>query len=218
APAARPPAPPFKGLPTGWLSFIVSGLLFTMSFATRTCPDPVEPLLICSCRSKGIAKRAKEPQPAICRRLVASRNLCSRFLPHAIQRRVQGVRAFAESLAFFLRHVRLEHLDHAATADDARQGQRDAKLLLIAADRNDRALVIEHHLGDTGRYDPDSFLASIMAFDDGDVRIAPLSLQLMLQLANPLAAPLEQCRHWNSADPCRGPQEHLRGSVVANHL
>src|SRR5262245_25316159 len=165
-----------------------------------------------------ITKRAKEPQPAVCRRLVASRNLCSRFLPHAIQRRVQGVRAFAESLAFFLRHVRLEHFDHAAAADDARQGQRDAKLLLIAADRNDRALVIEHHLGDTGRYDADSVLASIMALDDGDVRIAHLSLQLMLQLANPLAAPLEQCRHWNSADPCRGPQEHLRGPVVANHL
>src|SRR5262249_33319355 len=115
---------------------------------------------------------------------------------------------FAESLAFFLRHVRLEHLDHAAAADDARQGQRDAKLLLIAADRNDRVLVIEHHLGDPGRYDADSELAGIMALDDADVGVAPLSLQLMLQLANPLAAPLEQCRHWNSSDPCRGPQEH----------
>src|SRR5215471_7596755 len=149
---------------------------------------------------------------------VASRNLCPRFLPNAIQRLVESICTAPEPLAFFLRHVRLEHLDHAAAADDARQGQRDAKLLLIAADRNDRAFVIEHYLGDTGRYDADSVLASIMAFDDGDVRIAHLSLQLMLQLANPLAAPLEQCRHWNSADPCRGPQEHLRGSVVANHL
>src|SRR5262245_62269266 len=148
----------------------------------------------------------------------ASRNLCPRFLPDAIQRLAQGVCALPKPLAFFVGHVGFEHLDHAAAADDARQGQRNSKLLLIAADRNDRAFVIEHHLGDTGRYDADSVLASIMALDDADVCVAHVFLQLLTQLAKPLAAPLEQCRHWNSADPCRGPQEHLRGPVVANHL
>src|SRR5262249_11998990 len=70
---------------------------------------------------------------------VASRNLCPCFLPNAIQRLVEGICTAPEPLAFFVRHVRLEHLDHAAAADDARQGQRDSKLLLIAADRNDRS-------------------------------------------------------------------------------
>jgi len=50
-----------------------------------------------------------------------------------------GVRALPRSLAFFVGHFGFEHLDRAAAADDARQGQRDAKLLLVAADRNDRA-------------------------------------------------------------------------------
>src|SRR5262249_3548033 len=80
------------------------------------------------------------------------------------------------------------------------------------------SLVIEHHLGDAGRYDADTVLAGIMTLDDGDVGIAHVSLELVPQLAHPLAAPLEQCRHGNSADPCRGPHEHLRGPVVADHL
>src|SRR5262249_34349605 len=144
---------------------------------------------------------------------VASRNLCPCFLPNAIQRLVEGICTAPEPLAFFVRHVRLEHLDHAAAADDARQGQRDSKLLLIAADRNARASFIDPILGNGARCDAFSVLPSIMPLDDADVGVAPFFPQLLTQLAKPLAAPLEQCRHWNSADPCRGPQEHLRGPV-----
>src|SRR6516162_2079974 len=68
------------------------------------------------------------------------------------------------------------------------------------------------------RYDPDAVLARIVALDDGDVGVAHVSLELVPQLAHALAAPLEQGRHRNSADPCGGPQEHLRGPVVADHL
>src|SRR5262249_49055054 len=100
---------------------------------------------------------------------------------------------------------RFEHLEHTVPADDARQRQRDPELLLIAADRNHRALVIEHHLGDTGRYDPDAVLAGIVALDDGDVGVAHVSLQLVPQLVNPLAASLGQCRDWNAADARGGP-------------
>jgi hypothetical protein len=47
---------------------------------------------------------------------------------------------------------------------------------LIAADRNHRALIIQDHLGDTGRNDSDSVLAGIMTLDDADVGVAHLSL------------------------------------------
>src|SRR5262249_6374549 len=129
---------------------------------------------------------------------VASRNLCPCFLPNAIQRLVEGICTAPEPLAFFVRHVRLEHLDHAAAADDARQGQRDSKLLLIAADRNDRAFVIEHHLGDAGRYDADSVLASIMALDDADVGVAHVFLQLLTPLSY---APRQAARRASRALP-----------------
>ena len=104
----------------------------------------------------------------------------------------KAVRALAQPLALFLRHFRFEHLDDAGAADDARQRQRDAKLLLVAADRNDRALVIEHHLGDAGRDDADSVLAGIMPLDDADIGVAYLALQLLPQLADPLAARAQQ--------------------------
>src|SRR5262249_31278081 len=140
------------------------------------------------------------------------------FLSNAIQRLVEGICAAPEPLAFFIRHFRFEHLDHTAAPDYARQRQRDSEFLLIAADRYHRALVIEHHLGDTDRYDPDAVLAAIMALDEGDVAVAHVSLELSPQVAKPLAAPFEQCRDWNSADTRGGPQKHLRGPVVANHL
>src|SRR5215467_1902230 len=122
-------------------------------------------------------RRSRDPGEAS----VGRRHLCSRLLADAIQRRAEGVCALPEPVAFIVGHGGFEHLDRAAAADDARQGQRDAKLLLIAADRNDRALVIEHHLGDAGRYDADAVLARVMALDYGDVGVAYLSLELVAQ-------------------------------------
>ena len=148
----------------------------------------------------------------------AERRLFRQLGPHALERLVEGLRTLAQALAFFVRHFRLENFDHAATADDARQRQRDAKFLLIAADRNPRTFVIEHHLGDPCRYDADSVLAGIMALDDGDVGIAHVSLELVPKLVNPLAAPGEQCRDGNATDACGGPEKYLRGPVVANDL
>src|SRR6516162_9879366 len=153
-----------------------------------------------------ISNRRRKASRRLCSRAstsgsVGSRHLCSRLLADAIQRFVEGVRTLPKPLAFLVGHFGFEHLDRAAAADDARQGQRDAKPLLIAADRNDRALVVEHHLGDPGRYDADAVLAGIMALDDGDVGVAHVFLQLLPQLVHPLAALLEQCRHRNSADP-----------------
>src|SRR4029077_5078529 len=121
-----------------------------------------------------------------------SRTLRPRPRPHALERLLQAVRALAQPLALFIRHFRFEHLADPGAADAARQRQRNAKLLLVAADRNDRALVIEHHLGDAGRDDADSVLAGIMPLDDADVGVAHLALQLLPQLADPLAARAQQ--------------------------
>jgi hypothetical protein len=63
---------------------------------------------------------------------------------------------------------------------------------VIAADRNDRALVVEHHLGNPRRHDADPVLAGIVPLDDADIGVAHLALQLLPQLADPLAARAEQ--------------------------
>src|SRR5258706_10692543 len=162
-------------------------------------------------------KRTKESQVAG-RSSAANRDLCAGFVADALERFAESLRTPSEPFPFVLRHVRLEHLDHAATADDARQRQRHAEVFLITADRNDRALVVEHHLGDTRRYNPDSVLARAVALDDGDVGVAHVFLGRLPQLVHALAARFEQCRHRNAADACGGPQEHLCGPVVANHL
>src|SRR5262249_15097228 len=150
--------------------------------------------------------------------LSGSCNLWPRFFANAIQCLVQAVCTLAQAFAFFVRHFRLEHLGHALAADNAWQRQGHSKLRLVTSDRDDRALVAQHHLGDTRRYDADAGLADIMALDDCDVSIADVTLELVPQLVNPLAAPREQCRDRNATDSCGGPEKSLRRPVVANDL
>src|SRR4030081_707928 len=73
-------------------------------------------------------------------------------------------------------HRRLEDADHTASADHARQRQGDAVALLIAGDREDRALVAQDRFRQPGADDPDAVLAGIVALDDGDVRVSDVAL------------------------------------------
>jgi hypothetical protein len=61
-------------------------------------------------------------------------------------------------------------------------------------------------------------LARVVAFNDSDVGVADVLLDTLAQVAQVLAALLEQVGEGNSADARRGPQEHLCGAVVADHL
>src|SRR5262249_49654989 len=58
-----------------------------------------------------------------------------------IERLFQTFRAPPETFSFFIRHFRLQHVNDPAAAEHTRQRQRDPELLLIAADRDHRALV-----------------------------------------------------------------------------
>src|ERR1700747_1864897 len=49
----------------------------------------------------------------------AGRDFGARFVANALEGFAQRLRALSEPLAFVLRHVRLEHVDDAAAADDA---------------------------------------------------------------------------------------------------
>src|SRR5438552_9536301 len=73
-------------------------------------------------------------------------------------------------------HRRLEDPVHAAPAKHARQRQGDAVVLLVARDREDRALVTQDRFRQPGAHDPDAVLARIVALDDGDVGVANIAL------------------------------------------
>ena len=71
----------------------------------------------------------------------------------------QGLRTLLKALAFFLRHRGLQDFDDAAAADDARQREGHTKPRLQTANWDHSVLIVEHHFGNTGRYDADAVLA-----------------------------------------------------------
>src|SRR5581483_11166241 len=79
-------------------------------------------------------------------------------------------------------------------------------------------LVVEDHLGDARADDADAELARVIAFDDADVRIADLALDLLAQRCKFLAPLFRESREWHAADARARPEKHLRGAVLADHL
>jgi hypothetical protein len=57
-----------------------------------------------------------------------------------------------------------------------------------------------------------------MAFDNGDIRKAYFSLQLLPDFRELLPASAEQSRNCNAAHARRGPEKDLRCAVLADHL
>src|SRR6185437_3631834 len=96
--------------------------------------------------------------------------------------------------------------------------ERHAIAAVVAADRHHRALVAHDHLGDARRDDADAELARIVAFDDRDVGVAHVLLELLAEASKILATLGEQLLDRYASDPRRRPQEDLRGAVIADHL
>ena len=61
------------------------------------------------------------------------------------------------------------------------------------------------------------WLASL-SFDDGDVGVAHVALELRAHIIELLSTLLQQRRHRHTRDPRGRPQENLRGAVVADDL
>src|SRR5580692_5118532 len=110
------------------------------------------------------------------------------LLPDMLQRGLQARGALVQTFALLRRQLRLQHRNYAGAADDARQRQRDAERRLVAADRDRRALVTQHHFGNARRYDADAVLAGIVPLDDGDVGVADVALELGAHVVELFAA------------------------------
>jgi hypothetical protein len=126
-----------------------------------------------------------------------------------LQRRLQSSRAFLQSFALFVRQIGNKHRFDAACTEDTGQRQGDPERLLKASDRDNRALVVQDHFGDTRRHDADSILARIVPLDDRDVGVPYLLLDFATQVAQLFAAGLQQRVRGHASDSRRGPQEHL---------
>src|SRR6185312_1586026 len=94
----------------------------------------------------------------------------------------------------------------------------DAVGCAVAADRNDRALVAQHHLCDARRHHADAVLARIVAFDDGDVGVADILLDGLPRRLAGKAALLENLRRGHAGDARARPDEDLGRAVLAQHL
>src|SRR6266568_4893970 len=77
------------------------------------------------------------------------------------------------------------------------------------------ALVAQDRLGQTRRHGADAVLARPSPYDDGDVRVPYVVLDLPPEHVDGLAVLAEQIEDRNAAHRCGGPQEHLGGAVLA---
>src|SRR6266568_5282076 len=77
------------------------------------------------------------------------------------------------------------------------------------------ALVAQERLGQTRRHGADAVLARPSPYDDGDVRVPYVVLDLPPEHVDGLAVLAEQIEDRNAAHRCGGPQEHLGGAVLA---
>jgi hypothetical protein len=75
-------------------------------------------------------------------------------------------------------HLRQERLDNALPSDHARRRQRDAVVRIVDANREYRALISQHDLGDARADRADAVLARAEAFDDRDIGKAHVLLHL----------------------------------------
>src|ERR1700692_444524 len=115
------------------------------------------------------------------------------MIANSLQRGFEDCGAVLQTGLLFVREFRLQNIDDAAAAHNARQGQRHP-LLVKASDRNDGALILKHHLGDPDRYDSDTILTGIVTFDDSDVGVANLFLDSLSEIFEVLTALLEKRR------------------------
>src|SRR6202043_1300828 len=104
--------------------------------------------------------------------LGAQRRLALRPSTNSFLGPAQRFDAFFKADTFVVRQGRVEDLEAALTSDDARQRQRHAKLWIVNPDRNHRALVAQHDLGDPGANQSNSVLAGSYALDDCYICVA----------------------------------------------
>ena len=116
------------------------------------------------------------------------------MIANSLERGLEDFGTVLQTGLLLVREFRLQNIDDAAAAHNARQGQRHPKLLVKASDRNDGALILKHHLGDPDRYDSDTILTGIVTFDDSDVGVANLFLDSLSEIFEVLTALLEKRR------------------------
>src|ERR1700730_4507958 len=116
-----------------------------------------------------------------------------------------------ECQPLLVRHIRVQNLDHAVPSDHAGKRKSNSKFLMEAADRDRRPLVADDDLRDPRRYDADAILARVIAFDDGDIGVADVLLEVGAKFSKISAGRLDELLHRYPRDACAPPQEYLCG-------
>ena len=117
---------------------------------------------------------------------------------NAARRLTQGGDAALQGGALIGGHGGFVHLLDAARAEHTDQRQRHVVMWRVGGHRQDGALVAEDRLDETRRHGADAVLARPGPFDDGDVCVPNLVLDLLPELVDGLAVLAEQIQDRNA--------------------
>jgi hypothetical protein len=130
----------------------------------------------------------------------------------------QSFRAPLQRARLVVGHLRQERLDNALPSDHARQRQRDTVARVVGANREYRALISQHDLGEARGDHADAVLACAEAFDDRDIGKAHVLFHLAAEGVKAAPSLRQRVGDVHPADPRRRPEEYARSAVLANHV